>query len=57
MRELYRDLVDKNVITFTTDKNYLPFAKILVNSIEKNSPNLEIVVLSQILKNYLLSVT
>ena len=43
MRELYRDLVDKNVITFTTDKNYLPFAKILVNSIKKNSPNLEIV--------------
>ena len=43
MRELYRDLVGKNVITFTTDKNYIPFAKILVNSIQKNSPNVEIV--------------
>lgn len=43
MRELYRDLVGKDVITFTSDKNYIPFAKILVNSIQKNSPNVEIV--------------
>ena len=35
MRELYRDLVGKDVITFTSDKNYIPFAKILVNSIQK----------------------
>jgi len=40
---MYRDLVDKDVVTFTTDKNYIPFAKILVNSIQKNSPSVKIV--------------
>ena len=39
---MLRDLVDKNVITFTVDENYLPFAKILVNSIKKNSPSISI---------------
>ena len=39
---MFRDLVDKNVITFTVDENYLPFAKILVNSIKKNSPSISI---------------
>ena len=42
MQELYRNLVDKNVIIFTTDKNYLPFAKIFVNSVLKNTNNIEI---------------
>ena len=37
------DLTNKDVITFTTDKNYMPFAEILVNSILKNSPNIKIV--------------
>ena len=37
------DLTNKDVITFTTDKNYIPFADILVNSILKNSPNIKIV--------------
>ena len=37
------DLTNKYVITFTTDKNYMPFAEILVNSILKNSPNIKIV--------------
>lgn len=42
MRKMFRDLVNKNVITFTVDENYLPFAKILVNSIIKNSPDINI---------------
>ena len=42
MRKMYRDLVDKNIITFTTDSNYLPFAKILINSILQNTPSVEI---------------
>jgi hypothetical protein len=29
---MFRNLVGKNIITFTVDENYLPFAKILVNS-------------------------
>lgn len=37
------NLTNKDVITFTTDKNYIPFAEILVNSILKNSSNIKIV--------------
>tara|TARA_R110002153_G_scaffold13431_2_gene49971 strand:+ start:4375 stop:5169 length:795 start_codon:yes stop_codon:yes gene_type:complete len=40
---MFRNLVNKNIITFTTDKNYLPFAEILVNSIIKNSPDIQMV--------------
>jgi len=40
---MFKDLTNKDVIMFTTDKNYIPFAKILVNSILKNSPNIKIV--------------
>ena len=35
-------LLDKTVITFTCDEKYIPYSQILLESIAKNSPSVDV---------------